>query len=146
MSMLSNEPTTYIDGSMESPINKEKIMNTKNQEYEYVEQPSHARSLFTGLVIGGLVGAGAMLLLAPQPGTQTRAEVRDGAMHLRDRTTEAVKDKVTQIKSKATQFKEDVQVKAEDLQHQGQDILVRQLDRVSQAAEAGKKVIQNNRN
>jgi gas vesicle protein len=121
-------------------------MNTKNQEYEYVEQPSHARSLLTGLVIGGLVGAGTMLLLAPQRGAQTRAEVREGAVHLRDRTTEAVKDKVTQIKSKANQIKEEAQIKAEDLQHQGQDLLVRQLDRVSQAAEAGKKAIQNNRN
>jgi gas vesicle protein len=121
-------------------------MNTKNQEFEYVEkQPSRARSLLTGLFVGSLVGAGTVLLLAPQPGAQTRAEVRQGAMHLRDRTTETVKDKVTQVKSKANQIKADVQYKAEDLQHQGQDLLVRQLDRVAQAAEAGKKAIQNNR-
>jgi Gas vesicle protein len=121
-------------------------MNTKNQELEYVEQqPSHARSLLTGLVVGGLIGAGTMLLLAPQPGAQTRAEVREGALHMRDRASEVVKDKVTQAKTKANQIKADVQIKAEDLQHQGKHLLVRQLDRVAQAAEAGKKAIENNR-
>ena len=121
-------------------------MNTKNQELEYVEQqPSHTRSLLTGLVVGGLVGAGTMLLLAPQPGARTRAEVREGAIHLRDQTSDTVKEKITQVKSKANQIKADVQIKAEDLQHQGKDLLVRQLDRVSHAAEAGKQAIQNNK-
>lgn len=125
-------------------------MDTKNQEFErefeHVErQPSHAKSLFKGLLVGGLVGAGTVLLFAPQPGEQTRTEIRQGAMHLRDRTTETVKDKVTRVKSKANQIKADVQYKAEDLQHQGKDLLVRQLDRVAQAAEAGKKAIENNR-
>jgi gas vesicle protein len=97
----------------------------------------------TGLVVGGLVGAGTMLLFAPQAGERTRAEVKDGATHLRDRTTEVVKDKVTQAKSKASQIKADVQIKAEDLQHQGKDLLAKQLDRVSHAAQAGKKAIEN---
>jgi gas vesicle protein len=119
-------------------------MNTKNPEFEYVEQqPSHARSILTGLVVGGLVGAGTMLLFAPQAGERTRAEVKGGATHLRDRTTEVVKDTVTQVKSKANQIKADVQIKAEDLQHQGKDLLAKQLDRVSHAAEAGKKAIAN---
>lgn len=120
-------------------------MNTKNEEIEYVEkQPSRAKSLLTGLFVGGLVGAGTVLLLAPQSGSETRAEVRLGAIHLRDRTTETVKGKVEQARSKANQIKTDVQVKAEDLQHQGKDLLAKQLDRVAQAAQAGKKAIQNN--
>ena len=121
-------------------------MNTKNPELEHVEQqPSHARSILTGIVVGGLVGAGTMLLLAPQSGERTRSEVRNGAVNLRDHTNEVVKDTVTQVKSKANQIKADVQTKAEDLQHQGKDLIAKQLDRVSQAAEAGKKAIQNNK-
>ena len=118
-------------------------MNTKNQELQHTEQPGHARSMLTGLMIGGLVGAGTMLLLAPQAGARTRSEVRRGAQNLRDQTSESVKDKITQVKTKANQIKADVQVKAEDLQHQGQDLLVKQLDRVSDAAQAGKRAIQN---
>jgi gas vesicle protein len=121
--------------------NKEKIMKT-NHEFENIEHVSHTKSVLAGLLVGGLVGAGTMLLLAPQPGERTRAELQEGVSHLRDRTTETVKDKVTLVKSRANQLKADVQTKAEELQYQGKDILARQLDRVSQAAEAGKKAIQ----
>ena len=120
-------------------------MNTEKQEFEYVEQKSSpTRSLLKGLFIGSLVGAGTVLLLVPQSGGQTRAEIKDGAMHLRDRASETVKDKVTQVKAKANQIKSDVQIKAVDLQEQGKHVLIRQLDRVAHAAEAGKKAIENN--
>ena len=118
-------------------------MNTENQDYERSEQSSHIKSTLAGLVIGGLVGAGTILLFAPQPGEKTRAELKEGVLELRDRTTETMKDKITLVKSKANQIKTDVQIKAHDLQHQGQELLVKQLDRVSHAAEAGKKALQD---
>jgi len=121
-------------------------MNTKNQQLEHKENSSQAKSVLTGLVIGGLVGAGTILLFAPQPGEQTRAELKDGMLDLRNKTAETVKDTLTQVKSKANQIKADVQIKAQDIQHQGQDLLVRQLDRVSHVAEAGKKAIQGSQN
>ncbi|MCI0550161.1 MAG: YtxH domain-containing protein [Anaerolineae bacterium] len=113
-----------------------------NHEFENVEHVSHTKSVLAGLLVGGLVGAGTMLLMAPQAGERTRAELQEGVSHLRDRTTETVKDRVTQVKSRAYQLKADVQTMAEELQYQGKDVLARQLDRVSQAAEAGKKAIQ----
>lgn len=112
------------------------------EEYEYTEETSNAKSVLTGLVIGGLVGAGAALLFAPQAGEKTRAELQHGALELRDRTSETVKETITQAKSKANQIKADVQIKAGELQHQGKDLLAKQLDRVSHAAEAGKKAIE----
>ena len=117
-------------------------MNTESQEMVRVEQTGHAKFVLTGLVLGGLVGAGTMLLLAPQPGKKTRAKLKEGALELRDRTAETVKDTVTQVKNKANQIKAEVQIKARDIQHQGQDLLVKQLDRMTHAAEAGKKALQ----
>ena len=117
-------------------------MNTKTQETEHTQQAGHTLSVITGLVVGGLVGAGTMLLLAPQPGEKTRAELKEGVSDLRNRTAETVNDRLTQVKSKANHLKAEVQVKAKDLGHQGQDLLVKQLDHVTQAAEAGKKVLQ----
>ena len=117
-------------------------MNTKSKEFEHTDQSGHTISLLTGLVIGGLVGAGTMLLFAPQPGEKTRAELKEGVSELRTRTAETVNDTLTQVKSKANQIKAEVQIKAQDLGHQGQDLLVKQLDHVSHAAEAGKKALQ----
>ncbi len=114
-----------------------------NQEFKNIEHVGHTKSVLAGLLVGGLVGAGTMLLFAPQAGQTTRAELQEGVSHLRDRTTVTVKDKVTQVKSRANQIKSDVQLKAGELQHQGKDLLAKQLDRVSHAAEAGKKAIQN---
>ena len=113
-----------------------------NHEFEYIEHVSHTKSVLAGLLVGGLVGAGTMLLLAPQAGERTRSELQEGVTHLRDRTTETVKDKVTQVKSRANQLKAEVQTKAGELQYQGKDLIAKQLDRVSHAAEAGKKAIQ----
>ena len=118
-------------------------MDTKNQEFELVEQSGHTMTFLTGLVVGGLVGAVTMLLMAPQPGEKTRAELQAGALELRDRTATTMKDTITQVKTKANQIKADVQIKAQDIQHQGKDLLVKQLDRVSHVAEEGKKALQD---
>jgi gas vesicle protein len=117
-------------------------MHTENYELENKTTPKHTKSVLAGLVIGGLVGAGTMLLIAPQPGEKTRAELKDGVLGLRDRTETTVNDTISQVKSKAGEVKADVLTKAQNLQHQGQDLLVKQLDRVSNAAEQGKKAIQ----
>ena len=121
-------------------------MNTNSQEFEHKEYSGNAISVLIGMVIGGLVGAVTVLLFVPQPGEKTRAELRDGALKLRDRTAATVKDTLTQVKSKANQIKVEMQIKAQDLGHQGQDLLVKQLENVTIAAEAGKKAIQGSEN
>ena len=121
-------------------------MDTKNQEFELVKESGHTMTFLGGLVIGSLVGAVTMLLMAPQPGEQTRTELQGRAIELRDRTATTVKETMTQVRAKANQIKADVQIKAVDLRHQGQDMLVKQLDHVSQDAEAGKKALQGSAN
>ena len=121
-------------------------MNTETQEVAYTIKPVRSKSMLAGLLVGGLIGAGTMLLFAPQAGAKTRTELQQGAIRLRDRTNETVKGTVTQVKSKANQIKADVQIKVKDLQYQGRDLLGRQLDRVSRTAEAGKKAIESAQN
>jgi len=121
-------------------------MNTTNQQFEHIKQSGNTMSVLIGMVIGSLVGAITMLLFAPQPGEKTRAELQEGALKLRDHTTTTVKDTMTQVKSKANQLKVEMQKKAQDIGHQGQEILVKQLENVSHAAEAGKKAIQGSEN
>jgi len=124
---------------------KELNMKTLDREYEpmQIEQMGNgAKHVLTGIIVGGVIGATAMLFLAPRSGEETRAEIRDKAAELRDRTTETVKDTVSQVASKAGHLKGGVTGKAQDIKHKGQDLLVEQLDRASEAVEAAKKAIQ----
>ncbi len=98
--------------------------------------------MLAGLMIGSLIGASAMLLLAPQAGRRTRKEIQQGATDLKNRTTDTVRDAVSQARSRAQEMASGVQAKANDLQNQGKDIAIDQLDRVAHAAQAGKKSIQ----
>jgi gas vesicle protein len=49
---------------------------------------SGGAEFFAGLVIGGLVGATLALLLAPQSGEETRAQIRDKSIEVKGRAEE----------------------------------------------------------
>lgn len=118
-------------------------MRRHNQEFENVENVTHAtKPVLTGLLVGGLIGAATALLFAPRSGEETRAELRGKAIDLRDRTTETVKDTVSQAKSKAYELKDGVLEKADELRHRGQRAINEQLDRATHAVETGKKKVQ----
>jgi len=116
-------------------------MKNTNQEYEE-QKTNTAGPVVAGIVLGSLAGAGVALLLAPQSGKETRAQIQQKTMELRDRTSETMDEAIAEVKSKTNQLTADVREKAGELQHRGQDILVKQLDNVSAAAEAGKAAVQ----
>ena len=47
---------------------------------------------FAGFIIGGLVGAAAALLLAPQSGEETRTLIRDKSVELKDKASESAEE------------------------------------------------------
>jgi|SRR5215211_2442423 len=106
----------------------------ENQEYRY--PANNTLGVLAGMLIGGLAGALTMLLLAPQSGKDTRKQIQEKSIELRDRTTEMVEDTMAQVRSKANQITMDVK-------NYGQELAVEQLDHVSDAAQAGKKAIQS---
>lgn len=95
-----------------------------------------------GFLVGSVIGVATALLFAPRSGEETRTEIRDKAVELRDRTTETVKDTVSQAKSKASELKDNVWEKADELKQRGKEAVNKQLDRVSNTAEAGKEKVQ----
>ena len=112
------------------------------EEIEYRGTTGAGKQVFKGLLIGSLVGAATMLLFAPRSGEETRAEIRDKAIELRDRTTETVKDTVSQAKSKANELKENVKDKATEIKERGKQTAQQKLERISQAAETSKQRVQ----
>ena len=114
-------------------------MKTHTRELQH--KTSAAKPVLTGFLVGSAIGAATALLFAPRSGEETRAEIRDKAVELRDRTTDTVKDTVSQAKSKAYEIKDTVYEKAEELKQRGKHTANEQLDRVSQAAEVGKQKV-----
>ena len=115
-------------------------MTNENMEYK-----DHANPLnvVVGMLIGGLVGAVTMMLLAPRSGKDTRKQIQEKGIELRDRTNEIVEDTLTQIRSSVDKLTLDGREKFNELKHQGQELAVEQLDHVAEAAQAGKKALQS---
>jgi len=117
-------------------------MKKHRQEYQHEplgEHTSRSKPVLSGLLIGGLIGAGTALLFAPQSGTRTRAEIQNKTIELRDRTTDTVKDAVSQVKSKTRQVASDVLGQARDLTQHGQEAFDDQLSEVPQTVNNSRK-------
>ncbi len=116
-------------------------MKYDNQIYKHTANKT--TGMLAGVLVGSLAGALTMLLLAPRSGKDTRRQMKEKGIELRDRTTEMMEDSVAQVRSNANKMVADGREKMNELKHQGQELAVEQLDRVSEAAQAGKKAIQS---
>lgn len=81
-------------------------------------------SFLAGFVIGGLIGAGVALLMAPQSGEETRALIADKSIELRDQVAESAGE---------------MQTRASDLAQQTSKKYDDQVKRIQAAVEAGKQ-------
>ena len=99
-------------------------------------------NVLAGIVVGGLAGAITMILLAPKSGEETRQQIVEKSIELRDRATELMEDTVSQVRATTDKFTADGRRKAKELVEQGQAMVSNQLDNVSQAALNGKKAIE----
>jgi gas vesicle protein len=114
----------------------------ENNIKEHVFDTENAKNLLLGLLVGGLTGAAAMLLLAPQSGKQTRTKIRQDSIELRDRTTTGIDKAVAQVRSETDRITAEVQEKAGELKQLGQEKLVEQMDHISSALDNGKTVVE----
>ncbi len=60
---------------------------------------------FAGFIVGGLVGAVLALILAPQPGEQTRALIKDRGIELKDRASGFSTDVIKKAEELSTEAK-----------------------------------------
>ncbi len=77
----------------------------------------------TGLLVGGLVGAGTMLLLAPQSGKKTREQIRLKGIEFRDQTAGAIEDVVTQTRNKVRLITDRAQEEVDKLEKRSKAII-----------------------
>jgi gas vesicle protein len=116
-------------------------VNNHRQDHGYLV--NNAGGFFVGLLIGGLAGAGAMLLLAPQSGKTTRDQIQQKGIELRDQGTETVEDAVAQARGTAQRITSGLHKQAKELTQRGQDALDEQREVVSAVVEAEKTAAHN---
>jgi len=113
-----------------------------NENQKHQVHNNNIFGVLVGMLIGSLAGAVTMLLLAPQSGKETRTQLMEKSIELRDRTTGMVEDTLEQVRSNANKITMSGREKAKELLQQGEALVIEQLDHVSEAAKAGKKAIQ----
>jgi gas vesicle protein len=113
-----------------------------NQSERQTNDTSNVWGFLGGLLVGGLGGVVAMLLLAPQSGKKTRTQIQEKGIELRDQTVKTVEETAAQVRAKANQITASIQKQAEELQQHGQDMLAEQKERWSPVVDAGKTAAQ----
>jgi len=114
----------------------------ENHIKESTYDTNNIKSVLLGLLFGGLTGAIAMLLFAPQSGKRTRTQIREEGIQLRDRTTTEIKKATEQVRSKTERITAQARERVGGLKQLGQDKLVEQMDHVSAALDAGKTAVE----
>lgn len=115
-------------------------MSKHKQEIEH-EEANNPGGFLAGLLIGGLAGAGAMLLLAPQSGKKTRTKIKRKGRKLGKQTTKTIDAGVDQVRAKAHEVTSNIQEQVEDLQQRGQDVVDGQRERWAPVVKAGRKAV-----
>src|SRR5688572_22268343 len=99
-----------------------------------------AKGFLAGILVGGLVGTAATLLLAPQSGKKTRYKIQHASLELRDQAVSSVEDVMAQARASGRHISAGVHKQAAELQERGQAIVDEQKERVATIVKAGKKV------
>ncbi len=93
---------------------------------------------FAGLVIGGLVGASVALLLAPQPGEETRAQIKNKCFELKDLAMKRLQEAGHRAQEQVLVWREKGQEALEKSQHRAVEAIGHRKERVIEAISQGK--------
>ena len=84
---------------------------------------------FVGLVLGGLVGASLALLLAPQSGAETRGQIKDKGVELKDGAVEGLTEVGHRAQAQVTDWQETL----ETGKHNATETISHSIDNITQA-------------
>lgn len=85
-------------------------------------------SFFTGFFVGALVGGAAALLMAPQAGEETRSQIREKSIEIKDKAEATYGDVMKQIDAQTTELRgrmEELSAKTDQLIAQGKQEISR---------------------
>lgn len=103
-------------------------------------------AFLVGFIVGGVSGALAALLLAPQSGEETRTLIKDKTIELRDQATTTVEESIAKAEkaandavNKAETLLDQAKKKAEEVAEQGQVVLEESKAKVAKTVKSTTK-------
>jgi gas vesicle protein len=105
----------------------------KTLDHKHTNGNSQLGGFLVGLLVGGLVGATAMLLFAPNSGKKTRAKIQRKGAEVHDQVVKGVEEATVEVRAKAREVTHDVKKGAGDLQQRGQDVIDEKRDQLGQS-------------
>ena len=98
-------------------------------------------SLVAVFAIGGLIGAGVALLMAPQSGEKTRSLIRDKSFELKDKAIGTAEDTRARAEKQIEDLTNQAKEKVSFVKNRGQEMMDEQKSRMKDRAESAKESI-----
>jgi len=96
-------------------------------------------AFLVGFIVGGLSGAIASLLLAPQSGEETRALIKDKSIELRDKAATSAEDVIARAEAAAAEARARAEELSNELRARGESVVKEVRERGENVVEAAKK-------
>jgi len=98
-------------------------------------------AFLVGFIVGGLTGAVAALLFAPQSGEETRAVIKERSIELRDKATAEAEDAWKRAEAAAIDAREKAEALSRQALAQGEEITLRARKRGEELVETTKESV-----
>lgn len=101
------------------------------------------KNWMTGLVLGGLIGAGIALLNASRSGEETRAMLAEKGMNLRDKAVSTVDDTVKQVEKVTKNIVDEAGDRVDRLKKIGRNVYQEEAAVMQEGVQEAKEVIKS---
>ncbi len=98
-------------------------------------------AFLAGLFAGGIVGAAAALLFAPQTGEETRAQIQQKSIELRDQATRLADETSAQAKERLEKAAEELRKRAAELEERANELQERAKKLMEEAQEQAQSAV-----
>lgn len=89
-------------------------------------------SLISAFAVGGMIGAGVALLMAPQSGQETRDQIRNKSLELKDRAVETAEDTRERAARALNDVTQQTKEKVSSISKRGQEMVDEQKRRLNE--------------
>lgn len=98
-------------------------------------------AFLVGFIVGGLTGAVAALLFAPQSGEETRAVIKERSIELRDKATEEAEVALKRAEEAAVEARHKAEALLQQARSQSEEITLKAVDKGKELVETTRETV-----